>query len=288
MRRGVLVIVNKRKPDAARALNEVCALAEKHGRLVGVLDSNADDPVPDEPIDVAVVLGGDGSLLAAARMLEDLDVPLLGVNTGRVGFMAAFEVETLAARAGELLDGGPLPVHAVRTIVAHIHRAGSSEVEFAGRAVNEFVVTAGPPYRMVTLGLRIDGAEGPVLAGDGMIVSSPMGSTAYNVSAGGPILAPGVDAMVLTPIAAHSLSFRPIVVPATSSVELRVVTVNAHDTDGTTLVTDGQLHARLSEGDRLVFTGGAPIRIVHDPRMSYWTTLQQKMRWAAPPRQRGS
>lgn len=281
MGRSALIIVNRRKPDADRALREVTALVERFGRVVGVVDAEGDEPLPAETPDLAVVLGGDGTLLAAARRLSG--VPLLGVNIGKVGFMAGFELETLAARAAGVFGGEALALHEARTVAAVLRDGVTGAVRHRGRAINEFVLTAGPPFRMVTLTLSIDGSPGPSVSGDGMIVATPTGSTAYNVSAGGPILAPGVDAMVLTPIAAHSLSFRPIVVPATAVVTLTVSSVNAHEDTGTTLVIDGQVHERVGEGDWIEFTGGEPVRLVMDPATSYWTTLRRKMGWASPP-----
>lgn len=281
MGRSVLIIVNRRKADADRALREVTALVRQRGTVAGVIDADSDDPLPAHTPDLAVVLGGDGTLLSAARRLTG--VPLLGVNIGKVGFMAGFELDTLAARSDDVFGQGPLAIREARTVTAELRDGETGAVKYRGRAINEFVVTAGPPFRMVTLTLSIDGAAGPSVSGDGLIIATPTGSTAYNVSAGGPILAPGVDAMVLTPIAAHSLSFRPIVVPATSKVSLTVNSVNAYEGSGTTLVIDGQVHERVGEGDSIVFTGGEPVRLVVDPASSYWTTLRSKMGWASSP-----
>jgi NAD+ kinase len=142
--------------------------------------------------------------------------------------------------------------------------------------------------------MRINDEKGPTVNGDGMIVSTPTGSTAYNVSAGGPIVSPDVDALVITPIAAHSLSFRPIVVGAASRIELIMNRVNSSGADGggcagTTLVLDGQVVCPLAEGDRVVLgLDPRPVRFVRNPRGGYWTTLTEKMHWAAPPRLRNS
>ncbi|MEQ8770968.1 MAG: NAD(+)/NADH kinase [Phycisphaerales bacterium] len=290
MGRNVLLIVNRRKPDADDALAKVRGLIEQRGSVVGVVETDGDlhpDPIDASGADLAVVLGGDGTLLSAARRLEGADVPILGVNIGRVGFMTGFEIESVAERCDDVFGAGELNTRAVRSILADVVDGTTGEVRRQERAINEHVVTAGPPYRMITLGLTIDGAPGPSVSGDGLIVSTPTGSTAYNVSAGGPIVAPGVDAFVITPIAAHSLSFRPIVLPATSGIELTVTSVNAHEAAGTTLVVDGQVHERLAEGDTVRFRAGPTTRFVYDDEGSYWATLQQKMGWAVPPVRRG-
>jgi NAD+ kinase len=157
-------------------------------------------------------------------------------------------------------------------------------VVFSSLALNDCVVTAGPPFRMVGLSISVDGACGPRLRGDGVIVSTPIGSTAYNVSAGGPIVAPDVPATVITPLAAHSLSFRPIVVRDDSMIEIAIEESNDEDGAGTTLVIDGQVHERIHAGDVLRVTpSDASVRLLLNPRTSYWETLLRKMHWASAP-----
>jgi NAD+ kinase len=155
------------------------------------------------------------------------------------------------------------------------------------RAINDCVITAGPPFRMIELEISINGNEGPTLTGDGVIIATPIGSTAYNVSAGGPIVQPTLDAMIITPIAAHSLAFRPIVVGIGGAIEIDVARANT----GTTLVIDGQETVPLSEGQRVrVARSDDRARFVQNPSSTYWHILLQKMRWAAPPtyRDRGA
>lgn len=288
MARTALLVVNQRKPRAVEAAGEVRALIERHGRLAGEIAS-ADLPdgvherYGDRRIDLVIVLGGDGTILSAARACLRLNVPLLGINTGRVGFMAGYELAAFRAQAAELLGAGRLNTHAHRTLTGEVVGADGL-TRYRAVALNELVVTAGPPFRMITLDLRIDGEPGPTVSGDGLIVSTPLGSTAYNISAGGPIVAPGVDACVITPIAAHSLSFRPIVLNAEVPVDVVVRSVNATEECGTTLLIDGQGHERLREGDTVRLRAGDDwVRFVGDPGVSYWRTLLGKMHWASTP-----
>jgi NAD+ kinase len=140
---------------------------------------------------------------------------------------------------------------------------------------------------MIELHLSIDAEEGPSMTGDGVMVATPVGSTAYNVSAGGPIVNPDVDAMIITPIAAHSLAFRPIVVSAASTIEAKVLRAN----EGTTLVLDGRVTVPLKVGQSVrVKRHDKRARFVTNPSSTYWQILLQKMRWAAPPtyRDRGA
>ncbi|MCA9304156.1 MAG: NAD(+)/NADH kinase [Phycisphaerales bacterium] len=289
MPRSVVLIVNHRKPRAAEALREVRGLIEQHGKLVAQLEADEHEPIPTNGgVDLVIALGGDGTILSAAGRCLQLGCPLLGVNMGKVGFMAGYELESFRAAAPVLLGNGELTTRRVRALHADVVGADGTP-RCSAVALNEFVVTAGPPYRMITLDVSVDNAPGPSVSGDGLIVSTPLGSTAYNVSAGGPIVAPGVDASILTPIAAHSLSFRPIVVPASSEIRITIESVNAFEDAGTTLMVDGQVHDRLHEGDIMrVRTGEEIVEFVIDPSVSYWQTLIGKMHWASAPSSPGS
>lgn len=289
MPRSVLLVVNPRKPRAVAASSEVRGLIERHGRLIGQVDSTGLSEALRSPgtasqrPDLVVVLGGDGTILSASRACIELGAPLLGINTGKVGFMAGYELGAFRQQAAGLLGDGPLRINEHRTLDGTVVGSDGS-VRYSATAVNELVVTAGPPYRMITLDLSIDGQPGPRVSGDGLIVSTPLGSTAYNISAGGPIVAPGVDACVITPIAAHSLSFRPIVLHAEIPVDIGVRSVNATEEAGTTMLIDGQGHHRLLEGDTVRIRPGArTVRFVSDPGVSYWRTLLGKMHWASTP-----
>ncbi len=289
MARSALLVINPRKPRAVAAAGDVRRLIERHGRLVGQVDS-ADLPaavasgaLSEGAPDLIVVMGGDGTILSAARACLDFDTPLLGINTGKVGFMAGYELGAFSRSAEALLGPAALRTHEHRTLDGDVVGPDGT-LRYSATALNELVVTAGPPYRMITLDLTIDAQPGPTVSGDGLIVSTPLGSTAYNISAGGPIVAPGVDACVITPIAAHSLSFRPIVLRADTPIDIGVRSVNATEEAGTTLLIDGQGHHRLGEGDLVrIRSGRRTVRFVSDPAVSYWRTLLGKMHWASTP-----
>lgn len=299
MPRSVLLLVNREKPGAAAAAAEVRSLVERHARVAAELDADGGATLSDaRGADLVVVLGGDGTLLSQARRCADLDLPLLGVNFGKLGFLAEFDLASLREQADVVFGAAPPVVRTVRMLRVEVFEPGASTPRFSDSALNECVATAGPPYRMIVMELSIDGEPGPTVSGDGLIVSTPTGSTAYSVSAGGPIVAPGTDAMAITPIAAHSLAFRPIVVPGSSRVEVTMLRVNqsfgAGDRRvgpgrGTTLVLDGQVTTPLADHERIVVTrDGRPVRFVRNPRGSYWATLIDKLVWAAPPRLRGT
>jgi len=288
MRRRVALITNRNKPKAAEALEEIRSLILQHGELIAELQTDETNGLPDaNKVDLVIALGGDGTILAAAHKCLALRVPLLGVNTGKVGFMAGYELDRFKLDAKGLLSEAELFIKPVTPLHGVVRNTDGTPV-FASFALNEFVVSAGPPFRMITLDISVDEQVGPRVSGDGIIVSTPLGSTAYNVSAGGPIVAPGVNAMTVTPIAAHSLSFRPIVVPSSSEVAIRVCNANSIENSGTTLIIDGQEDHRLRDGDVLRVTAAKEqIGFVHDPRVSYWKTLLGKMHWASEPNASG-
>lgn len=288
MARRVALITNRTKAKAMEALGEVRGLINAHGELIAELQTGEENGLPDPgDVDLVIALGGDGTILAAAHKCLTLGAPLLGVNTGKVGFMAGYELDRFKQDAEALLSGSDVHVKPVTPLRGVVHNAMGEEV-FSSFALNEMVVSAGPPFRMITMDISVDDQVGPRVSGDGVIISTPMGSTAYNVSAGGPIVAPGVNAMTVTPIAAHSLSFRPIVIPGQSQVAVRVCSSNSAENSGTTLIIDGQIDRRLREGDILRVTEAAEaIGFVLDSRVSYWNTLLSKMHWASEPRARG-
>ncbi|MCE2653707.1 MAG: NAD(+)/NADH kinase [Planctomycetaceae bacterium] len=296
--RKVLLSINRNKPDVAAALPVVrTAITSAGGRVVHEMDADEADLPPGTPTcgaDLVVVLGGDGTLLAQSRRCVSLGLPMLGVNLGRLGFLAEFDLESLVDQAPQLFDGRPLALQNRPVLAVRILPAGSDphrdDQRTAHLALNEAVVTSGPPYRMIGITLAIDGNAGPSVSGDGLIVCTPAGSTAYNVSAGGPILAPEVSALCITPIAAHTLAFRPVVISGASTLELTLDRVNPSGPDGqgTALLLDGRETCKLAAGDRLRLTfHDRPIRFVTNPHGSYWETLGRKMHWAARPRLRG-
>ena len=277
--RAVLLSARARR-GTGEVLDRVRATVARHATIAGEFDVNDELPATLDA-DRAVVVGGDGAIMAALRQCFGRTLPVVGVNIGRLGFLAEFDADEFDRHAAEVLGGDP--VVRQRMVLSVLVRDGDGRVRYEGIAVNDAVVTAGPPFRMIELALMLDGEHGPEFQGDGIIVATPVGSTAYNASAGGPIVHPDVEAIVVTPSAAHSLAFRPVVVPAHQDVSARVVRAN----EGTTLVLDGHINVPLQVGDTVVAgRHHAMARIVARAASSYWDTLVDKMRWAEGPRYR--
>ncbi len=231
--------------------------------------------------DYAVVFGGDGSIISTARNLSAARVPVIGVNMGKLGFLAEFSVEELREAFDDIL-GGRVTIEKRMMLGCEVRRGGRQR--FCATAVNDVFITSGPPYRMIELQIAVDDQPLAGCVSDGLIISTPTGSTAYNLSAGGPIMAPRLEAMVITPICPHSLSFRPIVVSAASKVAVVGLEVN----EGTTLSIDGQVSLRVTTEDSVaVMRENSNFFVVNNPIRSQWDTLATKLGWAGKPKYKG-
>jgi len=222
--------------------------------------------------DLIVVLGGDGTLLSMARAVGDLGVPLLGVNLGELGFLTATTLDEMFP-ALEAWLAGRMAIDERMMLTARVLRGGQAIGEYA--ALNDVVITKSAMSRIVNLSVSVEGQYATAYRADGLIISTPTGSTAYSLSAGGPILFPSMDAIVLTPICSHTLTNRPIVLPAGQRVEVTLLT------DQEVMVTvDGQVGLNLREGDTVeVRQAMARIRLVRFPQQGFFSVLRTKLKW---------
>jgi NAD+ kinase len=223
-------------------------------------------------VDFLIVLGGDGTLLSAARVAAQRRVPILPVNLGGLGFLTSVTLDEIYPLLEQVLAGR----HHVSLRVmlqAEIFRGGA-RIE-SHRALNDAVLNKGALARMIDLDLHIDGDFVSKYRADGLIISTPTGSTAYSLSAGGPIIHPFVASFVITPICPHTLSDRPLVVPDTSDIETGAL----GDTDAT-LTLDGQIGIDLHPGDRVHITKAPEtISLVRAPNKTYYEVLRSKLGW---------
>jgi NAD+ kinase len=225
--------------------------------------------------DVVIAFGGDGTLLDAARTVanSDGDAPLLGVNLGRLGFLTEVG-RTEMVGALEALVAGRTQVETRLMLAGALRRdaGGAPRV-----ALNDIVVTRGALSRMIEIDVRVDGQFVCHVKADGLIMATATGSTAYNLSAGGPIVHPSVDALLLTPIAPHTLTHRPLVLPASARVELHPVI----EAQSELLVTfDGQLGVPLVTGDIIdVFRAERVLRLLHTSARTHFDMLREKLKW---------
>ena len=228
--------------------------------------------------DFAVVFGGDGSITSAARQLSQVNVPVIGVNLGKLGYLAEFNVDELKEFFPSLTSG---KARTDKRMMLGCSISSKGKETFRSAAINDVVITAGPPFKMIELKISVDGQPLAGCISDGLIISTPTGSTAYNLSAGGPVLSPKMEAMVINPICPHSLSFRPIVINADSTVEVFGVRVN----EGTTVSIDGQVSRKLSIDEVVrIERHKGDFLVVNNPLRTQWDTLATKLSWAEKPK----
>lgn len=225
--------------------------------------------------DLAVVLGGDGTLLAAARALGDHDIPVLAINLGGLGFLTSFPREELY-NALTLVLAGDYRISERVLLDATLERAGS--VIARHRALNDVVVNKAAMARILSLDLYFDSSYACSYKADGIIFSTPTGSTAYSLSAGGPIVHSQVGAFVVTPICPHALSNRPLVVPDQTKIELVV----ASGQEDAFLTIDGQVGVQLRDADRVVITKARnKLKLIRPSDKVYFEILRAKLKWGA-------
>ncbi len=226
-----------------------------------------------EAPDLCLVLGGDGTLLGAARQMSGRGTPILGINLGSLGFLTAHPVEEASEIVRLYFEGGLVP-ETRSMLKAELLRHG----EVVGRqcVLNDAVLSKGSLARIMEFHLQIDGFDAATLKADGLIVATPTGSTAYSLSAGGPILHPLLDAWVISPICPHSLTLRPTVVPSALNVNITVgATEDAH------LTLDGQIEYPLQPGDRVELRkADSDLILLQNPALPFFRVLQQKLHWS--------
>ncbi len=220
-----------------------------------------------------LVLGGDGTLLSAARLAAPRGIPILPVNLGSLGFLTSFTREELYPALEETLGGR----HAVsERVLLQVDFLRNGATHGMYLALNDAVINKGALARMIELELSIDETFVCRYRADGLIVATPTGSTAYSLSAGGPIVHPGVGAFVITPICPHTLSDRPLVVQDTSRIEISFL----GDTEAVFFTVDGQTGIEIHPGDRIRLTKAVPrLKLIQPPRKSYFEILRSKLKW---------
>ncbi len=283
---------NLDKSDAvAAAQNLLATLRGYVGHDVRMMPTISREAFDAFNPDMLILLGGDGTILQAARFMTGMRAALVGINFGKLGYLAAFTVEEFRAQLPQLLSG-ELQISQRLMLDGTIINTPESAADgapgereqapaFHCAALNDIVINAGIPFRMVQLTITINGQDTTTFRGDGLIVSTSSGSTGYNLSAGGPLISPDLQALVITPICPHSLSFRPVVVPAETEIRITPIRVNS----GTHVSFDGQISQPLVAGQHMVVRRAAkPLRLVENPTLTHWQRLGSKLHWAQSPR----
>jgi NAD+ kinase len=275
----VFVLGNARRAGVAEEAERLLPFLRQHAEVVCV-DLFQEQDLCDVAADLTLVLGGDGAILRAARQMAYRQTPVLGVNLGTLGFLADLSPD-------ELRECFPRVVAGHYRVTEHL--MFECRVEGPGGArtllgLNEIALQTGPPFHMIELDLLVDGEAVSGYRGDGLILSTPVGSTAHNLSAGGPILGQELAAFVITPICPHTLTNRPVVDSADKEYTIAI----RRASPSTMVVVDGQEQVPVTPAHRVtVRRASVSFRLVKVPGRSYYQTLRDKLRWGAPPNYRG-
>lgn len=281
--RTVALVVNAGKPEARAAASEIAGILARRGvrviadpetaRLLGDEGIGRDEAGLRAEADLAVSVGGDGTVLKAARFIAGSRVPLIGINLGGLGFLTA------SARSGArecivaALEGRCRSEE--RMMLRVSLRRGGRKIG-AHVVLNDAVIAKGAVSRLMALDAYIDDEYLVTYVSDGLIISSPTGSTAYSLSAGGALVSPDMDAIMITPICPHMLTNRPMIVPGARAVRVRVST-RGRDA---TLTLDGQVSEALRDGDEVAVAGeGARLTLLTSPRKTHYQLLREKLHW---------
>lgn len=232
----------------------------------------------EDDVDLILVLGGDGTILRAVRELTSFDTPILSVNRGTIGFLAETSLDEAETLLPKLLSGeGVLEERSILHVIAK----RGNKVILDGYALNEAVIAQGTIARLVDLPTKINGEDLSSFHADGLIISTPTGSTAYSLAAGGPIVHPKMSAAILTPISPHSFTQKPVVVPGDNLIELEVQTQSGKFRDTEVMLTlDGQVYVKLEQGDTVsAKINSKTVKFVRRKQDTFFETLRTKMKW---------
>ncbi len=277
MFRKVLIVGNFSKEGVSGQIESLRGWLESRCILTAVVGVH--DELDDETrrADLCIVFGGDGTLLSAARSLSGTKTAMMGVNMGKLGFLAEFSVEDFKSHLDDVLQGRISPTE---RMMLEVNLETDAREAFSSPAANDVAICAGPPFRMIDLQLSQDGAQVAQYLGDGLIVAAPTGSTGYNLSAHGPILEPTLDAVTVTPVAPHTLTMRPLVLRSDRPVRILAQRVNP----GSQMLIDGQVTRPLRDGDVVcVSRAPMPMLLISHPQRGFFRTLCEKLSWGQSP-----
>lgn len=274
----IVIFADPAKGSVSEAIEQFIQFAQDKAEIAA--NCNIEDCTTEllSQSDYAVVFGGDGSIISAARALSKANIPVIGVNLGKLGFLAEFSVDELEKNFDSIISGD---VHIEKRMMLGCWVFHKGKQKSYSKAVNDVFIMAGPPFSMIELKIMVNNQPLAGCVSDGIVISTPTGSTAYNLSAGGPILAGKMEAMVITPICPHSLSFRPIVINADSKVEVIGTRLN----EGSAVLIDGHVSLPITIDDVIrVERESSCFMIVNNPMRTQWDALAAKLSWAEKPR----
>jgi NAD+ kinase len=269
------IVVKQNHGEAMNTAHELTRWLEERGidPTCGPYCESVEDKRFDPSVDLVVVLGGDGTMISTARMIENFEPLVLGINYGSLGYLTEFRIEEMFPALEALLDG-KYKVDAREMLDAE-HWRGNEKLS-SGRVLNDVVINKAALARIIEIEVRLSGLFVNSFRSDGLIIATPTGSTAYNLSAGGPIVYPSMNAIIITPICPFTLTNRPIVIPDRAEIELKLLNEN----EGVVLTLDGQIGYTMSNEDRVLIRKSAnTFNLVQPPNRNYFDVLRDKLKW---------
>lgn len=271
------IVVKPAHAEASETAAELSEWLKKHGIQQACAPVSSGeihgDNAPTMTADLIVVLGGDGTMISTSRLIGDADVLVLGINYGGLGYLTDFRIEEMFP-ALESIIAGQYDIDR-RVMLDAEHWRGLRKLA-SGRVLNDVVINKSALARIIDIDVRLNDLFVNTFRADGLIVSTPTGSTAYNLSAGGPIIFPSMNAVVLTPICPFTLTNRPLVVPDSDTIELMLM----NEQQGVVLSLDGQTGFPIKAGDRVVIRKSATtFNLVQPANRNYFDVLRDKLKW---------
>jgi len=271
-----LVVGNRDKESVQAAIDAVVPWLTEQAKVD--IESAGDSEIAAEEYDFIIVFGGDGSVLNTARRMGEVQSPVIAINVGKLGFLTETRASEAQETLGQLLDG---PVRIAERMMLRCRLLRDDECVLDTLGVNDAVVSRTALSRLLTLDLSVDGELLTTYGADGLIISTPLGSTAHSLAAGGPIVHPEMEAFVVSPICPHTLSNRPLVISARSVLEISPKT----SAEPPALTVDGQVFRQLADGDRVVVQKAQEsLKLIQTGRRTFFETLRNKLDWRGRPR----
>ncbi|HEY2867630.1 MAG TPA: NAD(+)/NADH kinase [Pyrinomonadaceae bacterium] len=269
------IVVKQSHDEALKTAHELTEWLGRHGiDAIGGPYSEIRGEQPFDPeVDLVVVLGGDGTIISTARLVGNREPLVLGINYGSVGYLTEFRIEEMVPALKMMLAGEYEVDHRVMLDARHVR---DGEEIGSGRVLNDVVINKAALARIIEIEVHFSGNFVNTFRSDGLIVATPTGSTAYNLSAGGPIIYPSMNAIVVTPICPFTLTNRPIVIPDSAEIELKLLNEN----EGVVLTLDGQTGFTMKADDRvLICKSSTAFNLVRPANRNYFDVLRNKLKW---------
>jgi NAD+ kinase len=274
--KNIIILGNKSKKKIRETIAELEPLFRKKAH-VSIIDTSDECETRSLSADLAFVFGGDGAILAACRKLNGKQIPLVGVHLGKFGFLAELTPQKVSQTL-EQIFAGDYVISQRMLLTCQVIR--SKQIINKTHGLNDAVISRSSLSRIVSIKLYINGKEVTTYSSDGLIISTPSGSTAHSLSAGGPIVTPDIDAFIITPICPHTLSNRPLVVSGDSKIEMEQVS----DSKGVGLTIDGQIYTDIMTGDKiLVEKAKEKLQLIDTQTRTFYDVLREKLNWRGQP-----